>query len=261
MRQPENTKSGLPRHEITGIIPAAGEGTRLHCSHGKLRCEILGRPLIDWAVSLLAPYSERIIIVTQEKAQFPDSFLRLYPNNHLEILYQRDPLGTADTVKFACNSVSSQYCIVHWVDQVTILPDTLINTFRFCSRNPDCSLALPTADVPNPYVHFVTNEYGQLVRVLQAREGDRMPVIGRKDLGSFVFRTDALRAIINTPHIFSLAKGLITREFNLLPLFPLFEYCGNGVEMLNIGSQDQSQDVNTPDDIITVTKILRGRQR
>lgn len=245
--------------DVTSIIPAAGRGTRLNRTHGKLLVNILGRPLIDWVIALLAPYSTHIIIVTRSHEHVPNSLLSKHTNNDVQVLQQARPLGTADTVRYACDSLSSQYSIVHWVDQITLRHETLSSVLRFCHQNSGYSLVFPTAEVHDPYVHLVTNPRGRLIQVLQQREGDSMPKRGRKDLGSFVFRTHALQLVINTPDFFSATKGQATGEYNLLPLFPFFEQRGNGVAMLDTGSEDEGKDVNAPQDIGSVTQIMRRR--
>ena len=72
---------------------------------------------------------------------------------------------------------------ITWCDQVGIQDITAQTMRHLFSQNADPCLILPTIEKPNPYIHMQRNAKGEIVQVLQKREGDRMPSVGENDCG------------------------------------------------------------------------------
>src|SRR3982074_2292171 len=81
---------------LTAVILAAGHGTRMRSRTPKVLHPICGRPMIDWVVDAVAAAGATNIkaIVSSHHAEVA-AHLDSYQGAHVQVVYQREPLGTA----------------------------------------------------------------------------------------------------------------------------------------------------------------------
>jgi len=114
----------------------------------------------------------------------------------------------------------------------------------------------PTLLRDHPYIHFERDPSGQVIRVLQAREGDALPERGESDSGVFLFHTETLRREL--PRLLASAEctGKQTHELNFLPIFPMVER----LITLPIMTEPESVGVNSPADAQYLERYLLARR-
>jgi len=116
---------------------------------------------------------------------------------------------------------------------------------------------LPTATRRQPYIHFERDASGRIVRLLQLREGDAMPVEGESDLGLFALTRETVDTDL-AEYAREASPGGATGERNFLPFVPWLSRrrtvvtfpCTNPFEAVGI---------NTPAERDEVAAWLRSR--
>lgn len=244
----------------TVLIPAAGRGSRLGFEQPKILFPIAGATILEWLLDLLKPLSARFVLVLSPTGAAPveEAAARLAPGR-VAIAVQPEPRGMADAIRCGLAQVATRHTLIVWGDQVALRPDSLEFLMRLHQGVAQPAAVCPTLWRDRPYIHFERSESGCVVRILQAREGDRMPERGESDSGVFLFRTEALRLYL--PRLLESKEsiGNKTGELNFLPIFPMLD----SLITAPIMTEAESVGVNSPADAAYLEQQLlaRGRER
>lgn len=233
----------------TGLIPAAGRGTRLGYDLPKILYPILGRPMLEHLVELLGVHCGEFVVVASPEGR---AAIASVLGGRGRVAVQGAPVGMADAIGAGLAQVTSQSVLIVWGDQVALRPETVAAAVRVHEANGNV-ITVPTVKRAKPYIHFA------LPVVLQAREGDVMPAEGESDAGLFLVETAALRAVLAQPGVEEAARGAKTGEFNFLPLIPLMARYGR-VELAPMVSEMESVGINTREEAVKVEEWLKRRQ-
>jgi len=242
----------------TALVPAAGRGSRLDFDQPKVLFPIAGKTILEWLVDLLNPLCSRFVFVVSPQGEQAVTTVtsRLLPGHH-RIAVQPEPRGMADAIACGLPRVDTPHTMIVWGDQVALRPASLEFAMRVHEGPAAPAATCPTLLRDRPYIHFERGQSGQVVRVLQAREGDAMPERGESDSGVFLFRTDALRREL--PRLLTSAEciGKQTRELNFLPIFPMLEK----LITLPIMTEPESVGVNSRADAEYLERYLLARKQ
>lgn len=243
----------------TVVIPAAGRGSRLGYDHPKVLFPIMGKPMIVRMLELFQPFCARSVVVVSPagRSEIQMATRDLGP----ELVLQPEPLGMAHAIQQAEKQVKTPMTVVVWGDQVTLRPETLKLAMLAHEKRPSAKLTLPTVIQDEPYIQFVRDAHGKLLRVLQRREGEISDPQGETDCGLFLFDTERLFQVLAAGRQSQLAMGKSTGEFNLLPLLPLFEAGPASVATVRVAEPEETLGVNTPEDALRAERILSERGR
>jgi bifunctional UDP-N-acetylglucosamine pyrophosphorylase / glucosamine-1-phosphate N-acetyltransferase len=228
---------------ICAVIPAAGSGTRLGGDGPKILTALTGRDSI-WSIlqAKLAPLVDHIHLVLSPEGAA--AFSPLLANVSVGI--QNVPNGMGDAI-FTGFDVWSQYdaILIVWGDQVFVSTDTLSRALAALA--PGRKMVLPVTRMAVPYVEYVFDD-GQLIQVLQTREGDATTPNGFSDVGTFLLNTEGLKAGWEM-YLAQTAKGSATGEINFLPFLPFLAARGWTVTPLEVADATEARGINTPDDL------------
>ena len=166
----------------------------------------------------------------------------------------------ADAIQCGLPQVETRNTLIVWGDQVALKPASLEFSMRIHQGILQPAATCPTLWRDQPYIHFERAESGQVVRILQAREGDSLPQRGESDSGVFLFRTDALRRYL--PRLLASAEsiGKHTRELNFLPIFPILDNQPGQLITVPIMTEAESVGVNSPADAEYLERRLLARK-
>ena len=250
----------VDRKQWSVVIAAAGRGSRLGFDLPKILFPVAGRTILEWLLRLLLPYCETVVaVVSPDGRMVIESELERLAPGRYKIAVQETPTGMGDAVAIGAAQVTSAHTAVIWGDQVAILPASVAAVLRLHQGplNPD--LTIPLVVRPMPYIHF-DREKGRIERLLQAREGDRMPETGESDTGFFCFKTQVLRELLSKLKATPEAMGAKTAEFNLLPVVPYASR--NGYEVLTpfIMEIEETVGINSAADAERIEPFLRERR-
>ena len=244
----------------TALIPAAGRGSRLGFDQPKILFPIAGATILGWLMELLKALTTRFVFVLSPSGAAPveEAASRLLPGR-CAIAVQPEPRGMADAVRRGLAQVETRHTLIVWGDQVAIRPASLQFLMRLHQGIAQPAAVCPTLWRDRPYIHFERGESGRLLRILQAREGDRMPERGESDSGVFLFRTEALRQAL--PRLLESGEciGRQTGELNFLPIFPMFDSQPGQLITAPIMTEEESVGVNSAADAAYLERQLLAR--
>jgi bifunctional UDP-N-acetylglucosamine pyrophosphorylase/glucosamine-1-phosphate N-acetyltransferase len=228
------------------IVPAAGAGSRLGGERPKLLAEVGGRAMIDWVLDLHRERVERIIVVIHPSAE---ASVRAHLGGDVEIAFQAERTGMLDAILAPAGSLDPDALSgvwVTWCDQVAMTRATVDDLAAAAEQKPEAAVAVATLRRKDPYIHFERDADGAIINVLQAREGDVMPVEGESDMGLFRLSTAGfLRWLPEFAAEVTTAAG--TGERNFLPFLPWLR--GRAETVSASGHHDiEALGVNTPED-------------
>lgn len=247
------------------VVPAAGRGTRLGLEVPKVFLE-LAPGLTVWDV-LLEEISEVVhsvhVILSPEGLAHYEALGR--PSRagvNVSTSVQRAPRGMGDAVFGAIEHWrEATNVLVVWGDQVGVSRGTLARTVETQCRAARPTLTLPLIALPRPYVHYAFDVARHLVRVDQAREGDRCPENGLSDVGLFAFSVAGAASAFSRYAATNASRGARTGELNLLPFFAHLSVCeGFAVRVVKVADPGEARGINTPADL-ALACTTRGRKR
>ena len=158
----------------TAVILAAGLGTRMKSSMGKVRHTVLGMPLVVHVVrAALESGADRVVVVVGHQAEEVEREVRQWlPNAPLEFALQANPQGTGHAVLMAeKQTAGSQKVLILNGDVPGIQPSTLKaleESYDACGG----TLALATSVVANPkgYGRMVRSTDGKLTHIAEQKD-------------------------------------------------------------------------------------------
>ena len=251
--------AAVHRKQWSVVIAAAGKGSRLGFDLPKILFPVAGRTILDWLLDLLLPYCETVVaVVSPDGRAVIESELERRAPGRYKIAVQQVPTGMGDAVDIGAAEVTTPHTAVIWGDQVAIQPASVEAIIRLHQGPLNPALTIPMVIRPMPYIHF-ERKNGRIERLLQAREGDRMPETGESDTGLFCFQTDTLRELLGKLKGTPEAMGSKTAEFNLLPVIPYASR--NGYEILTpyIMEIEETVGINSAADAGRIEPFLRER--
>ena len=242
------------------IVPAAGRGSRLSAAVPKLLVPVGGRPMIDRVLERYEGVVDRAIVVVSPEAEASVRAHCAASRLPVQLAVQPRPTGMLDAILAPLQDAAAlapASVWITWCDQVAISPATVTKLVAVTGESPAPDLALPTARVQHPYIHFVRDDAGRIVDVLQRREEDAMPGTGETDSGLF-----ALSGAAYLEHLPAFARdhatGARTGERNFLPFVPWMARRGV-VRTFPVHEAIESVGVNTPEELTLVEAHLARR--
>jgi bifunctional UDP-N-acetylglucosamine pyrophosphorylase/glucosamine-1-phosphate N-acetyltransferase len=248
-------------NETTLIIPAAGAGTRLQSPTPKVLSRVNGKPMIDHLFDRYRDVVRRFVLVLHPSfdSAVRDHVNRSAPNLAVDYAIQESPTGMLDAILIAEDVVSGHApdrVWITWCDQIGAHPRTIAMLARMSDEHPNAHAILPTARQTRPYIHVERDAGGQIVGILQRREGDAMPAIGESDMGLFSLSAEGYFSCL--PEFGKdAAASPGTRERNFLPFIPWLVRHGHSVRTFPSTNEIEAIGVNSPDDRRRLEEYLR----
>jgi bifunctional N-acetylglucosamine-1-phosphate-uridyltransferase/glucosamine-1-phosphate-acetyltransferase GlmU-like protein len=241
------------------IIPAAGLGTRLGASKPKPLVEVNGRPMLDHLAALYRSFVDETVVVANP-AFAADIVAWGRHSGGVSVAVQPSPTGMLDAILLAAPIVREKKpdeIWITWSDQVGVLGETVQRLADVTSADPRPALALPTVARRDPYIHFERDGAGRINRLLQRREGDRMPEQGESDMGLFAMPRQTFELDLQD-YARDVPPGSATGERNFLPFVPWLAQ-RRIVATFPCTDPMEAVGINTPDELQQVEAWLRSR--
>jgi bifunctional UDP-N-acetylglucosamine pyrophosphorylase/glucosamine-1-phosphate N-acetyltransferase len=231
------------------IVPAAGKGTRLGLDVPKIMAP-LGKDYIIWDIlySKLMEVSDHIYVVISPwgKSTFLN-YIQKRSHQAVDVVVQAQPIGMGDAVfNVAPYFQNARNVLIVWGDQVNVSNHTL-KLVRDAHGGRKRTVVIPTVVSPFPYVEYVFSN-GNLLNILETREGAKCTPNGYTDIGTFMLSAEGL---VDAWHGYTSlgVKGAMTGEINFLPFLCYLSQIGWNVIQIIIEDFDESRGVNTQDDL------------
>lgn len=161
-------------NKFTGIILAAGEGTRMKSEMPKVLHPVCGRPMLSYVLDLAKELKlDQTLVVVGHKRQRLRELLLAYKAKEV---HQDKLLGTADAIKRAENILRdfSGDILVLYGDQPLLRKETLQNLIQKHKETDACA-AILTAYVDNPfgYGRIIRDNFGRIKAIVEEKDATK----------------------------------------------------------------------------------------
>lgn len=262
---------------LTGIILAAGEGTRMKSKHAKVAHEILGRPMVLWVVQAARDAGcSRIVVVVGSHAEEVRTLLDDQPD--VECVEQVERLGTGHAVKVAMEQaqVTEGPVLVLCGDTPLLRGETLADLVRasgVCgtakSVRPDAAEAERQAELgviggallvmeyddPTGYGRVILDEAGLAERIVEQKDcTPQQTAITTCNAGVYCFDAELLSA-----HIGDLDRNNAQGEYYLTDMVSILRQAGSPMAALTCPDAEELMGVNSRAQLAQATRAMQGR--
>ncbi|HVJ19692.1 MAG TPA: bifunctional UDP-N-acetylglucosamine diphosphorylase/glucosamine-1-phosphate N-acetyltransferase GlmU [Polyangiaceae bacterium] len=183
-------------HDLTALILAAGQGTRMKSALPKVLHPLAGRPLLAYPVrAALAAGATRIVVVTSGRPEIEAALKREFPNTDIVTVVQDPPRGTGDAARIALEHAVSERVLILCGDTPLLDPADLISLLALIERGPaDVGLLTAELEEPHGYGRVLRDEHGNVREIREQRDlgSDAERAIGEVNAGVYAARREAL---------------------------------------------------------------------
>ncbi|MBM4275654.1 MAG: UDP-N-acetylglucosamine diphosphorylase/glucosamine-1-phosphate N-acetyltransferase [Deltaproteobacteria bacterium] len=243
---------------VTAVLLAAGQGTRMKSSHPKVLHEILGRPMIAYLVDALKSRGMAdILAVVGYQAEKVQAALAPYG---LRFVLQEPQQGTGHAVQVALPAAppETETVMVLCGDVPLISGESIDNLYQLHQQS-GAAVTVQTVELPDGahYGRVVRDDTGQVRDVVQVKDAAHRPdilAIREINTGAYCFDAAFLRQALS-----ELTVSPVTGEIYLTDMIALARRHGRGVEALLDPDWENLLGINSRRELAQATRVLRRR--
>lgn len=244
--------------ELTAVILAAGQGTRMKSEYPKVLHRVCGVPLVEQVVQVVRGAGfEKCVMITG----FKENLVRDYMDGRdIHFIHQEEQLGTGHAVMQALPEFKNNpdgYVLVVCGDTPLLRKETIRLLADTC-REKKASASVLTAILPNPfgYGRILRDEQGNMQGIVEQKDGTpEQLAVHEINTGTYVFRagdlSEALSHVNNNN-----AQG----EYYLTDVFEIMIREGKTVVPVEAIDPDETMGVNSRIQLSQADRILRLRK-
>ena len=250
--------------DVTAIIMAAGEGTRMKSNHAKVSHKILGKPMICWVTdaALSAGVNRVIVVVGSHADEVRDLLSATYDGEdaaRIECVEQTERLGTAHAVRVALEAtgIDAGPVVVLNGDLPLIQADT-IRTFAATVADGTHAAAVLTMTPPDPfgYGRIELDESGSVARIVEQKDctPEQAASLLECNAGCYAFDGALLAA-----HIGDVTNDNAQGEYYLPDMLEILKAAGHANTIYHCEDYRDGLGVNSRAQLAELTAIARDR--
>ncbi len=248
--------------DVTAIIMAAGEGTRMKSNHAKVSHALLGKPMICWVVdAALAAGCNRIVVVIGSHADEVRSLLDArYGTNEaarVECVEQTERLGTAHAVRCALDAtgIDAGPMVILNGDLPLIKSET-IRTFADTVADGTHAAAVLTMTPPDPfgYGRIELDEDGSVARIVEQKDCTPEQAAGLLECNAGCYAFDGTQL---AAHIGEVGCDNAQGEYYLPDMIEILKAAGQSVTIYHCDDYREGLGVNSRAQLAQLTALAR----
>lgn len=241
----------------TGVILAAGKGTRMQSKKPKVLHEILNKSMIEHIISSLkAADVERIIVILGHEAEMVKA--QLEHIDGLEFVYQTEQLGTGHAVKQVEPLLNGQEgnTIIVYGDTPLLSSNTIQTVFEQHEQTGAGATVLTgIIEDPTGYGRIVRNSDEKVVAIVEEKDATaEQKLIKEYNSGTYCFKNDRLFERID-----QITNDNAQEEYYLTDLVDIINQDGETVEAMVIDDIDEIVGINDRVALGEVTKMFQKK--
>jgi bifunctional UDP-N-acetylglucosamine pyrophosphorylase/glucosamine-1-phosphate N-acetyltransferase len=241
---------------ITAIVLAAGQGTRMKSSKAKVLHEILGRPMVAYLIETLKGVGVvDIVLVVGHEAELVQE---AYQDYGVRFVVQEPQLGTGHAVQVAMPAVPDgvQTVMVLCGDAPLISAKSILALNRLHEQS-GAAITVQTIELDDGahYGRVVRDEAGQVTAVLQAKDSKDSPAIlaiREINTGAYGFDAAFLQAALG-----KILPSPVTGEIYLTDLIQIARQQGRAVEALVDPDRENLLGINSRAELAAATQTVK----
>jgi bifunctional UDP-N-acetylglucosamine pyrophosphorylase/glucosamine-1-phosphate N-acetyltransferase len=243
---------------LTAIILAAGQGTRMKSTRPKVLHQILGRPMIAYLLDTLLEFGVNdIVVVVGHQAEAVKEALREYG---VRFVIQEPQLGTGHAVQVAIPAVPSEAgTVMVLCGDAPLISGESIAALQLLHDSTGVAVTVQTIELPDGahYGRVVRDDSGQVAAVVQAKDSqDRPDLLAIREIntGAYCFDATFLREALT-----KIPKSPVTGEIYLTDLIHIARQQGRGVEALIDPDWEALLGINSRAELAGATRTVKRR--
>jgi bifunctional UDP-N-acetylglucosamine pyrophosphorylase/glucosamine-1-phosphate N-acetyltransferase len=244
--------------QITAVILAAGQGTRMKSNKPKVLHEILGRPMIVYLLDTLKLVGvEDIVMVVGHQGEAVQAALNDYG---VRFVIQEPQLGTGHAVQVAMPVVPPEAgTIMVLCGDAPLISAESIAALNKRHEDTGASVTVQTIELTDGahYGRVVRDAAGRVTAVLQAKDSKDQPdilAIREINTGAYCFEGAFLREGLN-----QIPKSSVTGEIYLTDLIHIAREQGRGVEAMVDPDWEALLGINSRQELAEATRTVKRR--
>jgi bifunctional UDP-N-acetylglucosamine pyrophosphorylase/glucosamine-1-phosphate N-acetyltransferase len=243
---------------ITAIILAAGQGTRMKSSQPKVLHEILGRPMIAYLLDTLKEVGvEDIVVVVGHQAEAVQAALKDY---QLRFVVQEPQLGTGHAVQVALPAVNpGAGTVMVLCGDAPLISGESITALRQLHGSTGAAVTVQTIELPDGahYGRVVREASGRVAAVVQAKDSaDRPDLLAIREINTGAYCFDAAFLVDG---LMKIPKSPVTGEIYLTDLIHIAREQGRPVEALIDPDWEALLGINSRAELAGATRTVKRR--
>ena len=245
-------------HDVTAIILAAGQGTRMGSDLAKVLHPVAGRAMILHVLGACqaAGIGRCVVVVGYQEDAVRAVLAHQAPTMDICCVSQRPQLGTGHAVQVAMAAVTSPRVVVLCGDAPLVEAELIAQVAgRLAEVNTTAAVVGARMADPSGYGRMISDDGQHLQAIVEHRDADEAQ--RRIDLvnsGMYAFATDALRAALE-----HLRPDNAQGEYYLTDVPRLLVAKGDTVGLVVGDNGDSILGVNTPADLARAEAIYAAR--
>lgn len=251
--------------DVTAIVMAAGEGTRMKSNHAKVSHRILGKPMACWVIdAAIAAGCDRVIVVVgshsdEVRALIADAYTGTQHATSIECVEQTERLGTGHAVRTALEAtgIDAGPVVVLNGDLPLIQADT-IRTFAETVADGSHAGAVLTFTPPEPfgYGRIELSDNGTVNRIIEQKDctPEQAASLLECNAGCYAFDGALLAA-----HIGEIGNDNAQAEYYLPDMVEILKAHGHDVTIFHCDDYRDGLGVNSRIQLAELTAIARDR--
>ena len=244
--------------QITAVILAAGQGTRMKSNKPKVLHQILGRPMIAYLLDTLKAVGvEDIVVVVGHQAETVQAALKDYG---VRFVVQEPQLGTGHAVQVAMTAVppESGTVMVLCGDAPLIAGESIV-ALQQRHENTGAAVTMQSIELTDGahYGRVLRDAAGCVTAVLQAKDSkDRPDILAIREIntGAYCFEAAFLREGLT-----KIPQSPVTGEIYLTDLIHIARGEGRGVEALVDPDWEALLGINSRQELAEATRTIKRR--
>jgi bifunctional UDP-N-acetylglucosamine pyrophosphorylase/glucosamine-1-phosphate N-acetyltransferase len=247
--------------DLSVIILAAGEGTRMRSALPKVMHKVANKPMISHILHNIRPLnpSEVVVVVGPNMPMLEETVRLELGSARCAVQHKRQ--GTGDAVKIGLehlHAVGKSDVLVLYGDHPLITSHTMEKMRSVLSSNPKSALTLVSffATDPAQYGRVITSDNGQLEMVVEYLDcSDKQKEINLCNSGIMLIRGEVIKELIE-----KIDNNNSKKEYYLTDIISIARNAGWQCQHITI-DESEVVGVNSRQDLAAVEKIIQHRLR
>lgn len=246
--------------DFTGIILAAGEGTRMKSAMPKVLHQVCGEPIIKYILDLLQKAGVKdTIVITGYKAEELEQWL-CANSKGLKTVRQEKLLGSGDAVRQArC------YLAKFKGDVLVLCGDTPLIDFRSLEkmvdahqrRNASCTLLTAVLKNPTGFGRIFRGEDNKVIKIIEEQDADPYEkAIDEINVGAYCFKSSDLFSALE-----ELTPDNKKKEYYLTDVVAALHRRKAVVESVSTESEEEALGINSRLDLSRANAVINKRRQ
>jgi bifunctional UDP-N-acetylglucosamine pyrophosphorylase/glucosamine-1-phosphate N-acetyltransferase len=243
---------------LTAVILAAGQGTRMKSNYPKVLHKVNGIPMVKQVIHVINKAGfQKCVVITGFKENLVREALGDF---HISYAHQAEQLGTGHAVMQAIPELQDHpdgYVLIICGDTPLLRPETIKMLTDTCiAKKASAAVLTAILDQPFGYGRVLRDAEGKMLKIVEQKDGTPEELkVHEINTGTYVFKVqdlmDALKKVNNNN-----AQG----EYYLTDVFEIMIQAGKTVVPVAADDADETMGVNSRVQLAAADRVLRLRK-